>query len=152
MSGSLGPATLLALLGVGLAACPDTNWFSMDSKCYLPLPSPPFTEATEEDAMAMCKHIHPSASLPEIFDTDDLLVVRTCDGVMFCFRFKLFSFLYISWQRLGPLRRNSVRGLGPLGYEFLKSFEWGESAFVQVRNLSIFLQKQDAFCGKLVCG
>ena len=81
MSGCLGPATLLALLGAGLAACPDDNWFTVDSKCYLPLPAPPFTEATEEDAMAMCKHIHPAASLPEIFDSDDLLVVRNWDEV-----------------------------------------------------------------------
>ena len=76
MAGLLGPLSQLALLGVVFASCPNVNWFLIDSKCYLPLPVPPFSMVMEEDARAICQHIHPTSTLPEIFDSGDLMVVR----------------------------------------------------------------------------
>ena len=78
----LTPLCALALLGAVLATCPNTNWLTLDGKCYLPLSVPPFSEVMEEDARAMCMHIHPTSMLPEVYDSDDLLVVSQKEGAM----------------------------------------------------------------------
>ena len=69
-------AVLAAVLGAAVrAACPNTNWLLVGSKCYLPLPVPPFAEVMEQDAREMCQHIHPTSDLPEIYNSNDLLLV-----------------------------------------------------------------------------